>query len=182
MLGFADLLARVAPAPPKAEAAEARGSAGKAAAVAAGTSAFPAPSLLGVSGLALSLLLLSAVFAYLWFSAGSSAGTLSRWAWYAAALAQGWLAILAVHAEAAGRLGSSSPSSSAKTFAMSPTGFLLAVLLGAPLLHATLFELLLHDADRGDLYTDATAWVGRVVAVAALVAAGTLYVRQMRGS
>jgi len=200
MLGFTDLLARVG---------ERGGGAGGVAGGAGGAepdvkpavnassfapSALGAPTPAGVgvgfsvtapftrSGVALSLLLLSAVFAYLWFAAGSSAGTLSRWAWYAAALAQGWLAILGIHGEAAAarEQGSRANGKAAKRFAMSPTGFLLAVALGAPLLHVTLFELLLHDADRGGIYTDATAWVGRAVAVAGLLAAGAFFVRQSR--
>jgi hypothetical protein len=173
MLGFADLFAAAA-APPAREPA--------AAATAAATTT-PATAPLSPLAPPLALLLVALVWAYLWFAAGSEAGTLSRWAWYAAALAQGWLALLALRAEAEQRRAAAAEggaAAGAKRFAMSGTGSLLALLLGAPLLHATLFELLLHDADRGGLYTQPTAWVGRAVAVAGVLAAGALLVRQAR--
>ena len=180
MLGFADIFGGVAglatngnTAPGGPDEKEREG----AAAVSAAPSAFPS---LPAAAPLIALLLVSLAFAYLWFAAGSEAGTLSRLPWYAAALAQGWLALVALQGEYAERREAKAAPPPAKRFAMSGSGALLAVLLGAPLLHATLLELLLHDADRGGLYTAPTAWVGRAVAAASVVAAAALLVRRVR--
>lgn len=182
MLGFADIFGGVAglaangnTAPGGPDEKEREGAVSAAASAAAPS---PFPSLPAAAPL-IALLLVSLAFAYLWFAAGSEAGTLSRLPWYAAALAQGWLALVALQGEYAERREAKA-APPAKRFAMSGSGALLAVLLGAPLLHATLLELLLHDADRGGLYTAPTAWVGRAVAAASVVAAAALLVRRVR--
>jgi hypothetical protein len=182
MLGFADIFGGVAGLAANGNTAPG-GSAEKereASAPASAAAPSPFPSLPAAAPL-VALLLVSLAFAYLWFAAGSEAGTLSRLPWYAAALAQGWLALLALQGEYLERREANTTAAPpAKRFAMSGSGALLAVLLGAPLLHATLLELLLHDADRGGLYTAPTAWVGRAVAAASVVAAAALLVRRVR--
>lgn len=118
---------------------------------------------------ATALLLISLLALYLWTTAGTRAGTLSRTVWYITAVAQAWL-LFCFLATVPGT------ARHARTMAA-----LLLLPLSAPLLNVVLYETLQrYGEDRGQTYVAPIAWVGRVLAAATVFAAGAILVAPRR--
>ena len=102
------------------------------------------------------------IFVYLWFTADTSQGSLSRPLWYGAAIS---LAIL-------------STSSVCTHTRISPMGLVPFV---SPLIFIMLYETIVQDMDRGTKGIQFPLWVGRFIAVLVLASVSYSFVRGGNG-